>query len=191
MNALADPFSLLTPLVLFFSAKVEDLGKFSPVDPDRMPAVYRTLLAHEHHMTVTVERHHRGPVGVRVLQRKATPSHYARQILLERKSDGAVVQFGIMRIALDLIAPEIRDEILQEQTPLGHILIKHNVMRQIHLLSLWRVEPGPELQKMFGLQGPRTTFGRTAMIDVDGRPAIELLEIVVPEPEVAAPGNQP
>jgi hypothetical protein len=38
------------------------------------------LLAHDSHMTVTVERFHNGHVDVRVLETNITPTHYARKI---------------------------------------------------------------------------------------------------------------
>ena len=50
------------------------------------------------------------------------------------------------------------------------------------LASLYRVMPGPDLCQLFGLQAPLATYGRTAFIYCDGFPAVELLEIVPPEP---------
>jgi hypothetical protein len=35
---------------------------------------------------------------------------------------------------------------------------------------------------MFGLAKPQTVYGRTALIYCNGEPAIELLEIVTPQP---------
>ena len=46
-----------------------------------------------------------------------------------------------------------------------------------------RVLPGPELTHRFGLDRPVTTYGRLAYIHCDEQPAIELLEVVAPEPE--------
>lgn len=157
------------------------LARFEAVTASAMPEVYRKLLAHEHHMTVTVEKHHHAPVDVEVLDRRTTPTHYARKILLRRTSDGRVVQFGIMRVRLDVFRPPVRDEILAAETPLGRILIRHNVFRSIHLSSLWRVVPGDELRDHFGPGPWLETFGRTALITCDDEPAIELLEIVAPE----------
>ena len=52
-----------------------------------------------------------------------------------RESDGRVIQLGIVRINFDFLDPEVRQEIVAERTPLGHILIGHNVLREI---ELWR-----------------------------------------------------
>jgi chorismate-pyruvate lyase len=146
-----------------------------------VPPPYHELLVHEHHMTVAVEAFHKSPVNVRVLRKRASGRHYARMILLERQSDRRVVQFGIMRVNFDHLGDEVRREVESEATPLGRILIRHEVLRRIHLAALWRVTPGDELAGWFGPAGRRTTFGRTAVIECNGEPAVELLEIVTPE----------
>jgi len=180
-----NPAQPLTPdldtLVGLFFDRPEQLGAFVEVTSDEVPPVYRALLDHEHHMTVTVEVHHGCRVQVRVLDVKQTSTHYARKILLVRDTDGRVVQFGIMRIRLDCLSPVVRAAVESQQTPLGRILIEHNVLRAVRLSSLVRVTPGEELQKHFGISPEDVTYGRTAMIDVDGEPAIELLEIVAPD----------
>ena len=96
-------------------------------------------------MTVTVEAHHHDSVDVEVLARQVTPTHYARKIILRRSHDRHVVQYGIMRVNFAYLAPQVRDEIVAEGTPLGRILINHHVLRSIHLESLWRVEAGEDL----------------------------------------------
>lgn len=177
--------SRLTPddlyaLIGLFYARPEDLGVFEEVLLSSMPEPYRELLAHTDHMTVTVEQFHQSPVDVHVHQTHVTASHYARKISLTRQSDGRVVQFGIMRINLAVLSPEVRREIESQQTPLGRILIQHDVWRKIHLMSLWRIEPGADLCQILGLPQPQVTYGRAAVIDCNGEPAIELLEIVTP-----------
>ncbi len=172
---------ILESLAALFYPCLEDLGDFIEARADDMPAVYRALLAHQNHMTVTVERHHGSPVDVRVLETRISGEHYARKILLTRQSDGAVVQFGIVRLNFAQVDADVRREVESQQIPLGRVLIAHNVLREIHLLRLWRIEPGPDLQKLFGVSSSQPLYGRTAIIDCNGEPAIELLEIVAPE----------
>jgi chorismate-pyruvate lyase len=170
----------LEHLLDLFYEQSSELGAFEEVDETDMPEVARGLLAHDKHMTVTVEAFHGSSVDVSVLQTRITNSHYARKILLTRQSDGAVVQYGIVRLNLDYLGEDARREIESQQTPLGRVLIKHNVLRTVRLLALWKVEPGAELRKLFGLQQPTTCYGRTALIYCNGIPAVELLEIVTP-----------
>ncbi len=139
------------------------------------------LLGHEDHMTVTVERRHGCQVDVQVLESKSTPTHYLRKIVLRRKSDRRVVQYGIVRLALDTLQPAVREEILEQKIPLGRVLIEHDVMRHVQLNALWEVKAGEELCHLFQVEPGHLTYGRTALIYCNGEPAVELLEIVAPE----------
>lgn len=171
----------LAELAALFYPSIETLGQFEEVTPDQMPEVFQKLLAHNNHMTVTVEQHHESPVDVRVLEKNVTGHKYARKILLARQRDGGVVQYGIMRIDLSQVRPEVRTKIENEGTPLGRVLISHNVLRQVELVSLWRIEPGEELAKLLSIPQSEVIYGRTALIHVAGEPAVELLEIVTPD----------
>jgi len=113
----------------------------------------------------------------------AAPGHvllfnHRPKVILKRKRDDAVVLFGIVRVTRALLAPEIRDAIEGEQIPLGRILIRSEVLRRVRLLSLWRVEPGEDLCRIFALKQPQTCYGRTALMYCDTVPVIELLEVV-------------
>jgi len=147
------------------------------------------MLAHSAHMTVTLEKRHDSPVSVDVLESRTTDSHYLRKIILRRTSDNRVVQYGIVRLALNALKPVVRDEIMAQETPLGRVLIKHDVLRQVQLNALWQVECGEELTSIFEIPGEKAeklfTYGRTALIYCDGEPAVELLEIVAPEESFA------
>jgi chorismate-pyruvate lyase len=171
----------LATLVSLFYAQPEALGRLVEVTAEQMPPVYRRLLAHEEHMTVTVEEFHHSPVNVQVLSKTVSLPHYARKILLSSQQDGRVVQFGIVRLNFAYLSAEVQSEIQQEGTPLGRVLIKHNVLRRVHLSRLWEVTPGPDLQQCFGLSGPQKTYGRTAIVECNQEPAVEVLEIVTPE----------
>jgi hypothetical protein len=151
------------------------------VAPEQMPEPYRSLLVHEHHMTVTVEAHHGDLVDVRVLEEFRTENTYARKILLALQKSRRVVQFGLMRLHLQYCSPAVRAEILAARTPLGRILIEHDVLRRIEPTAFLRVTPGPAMMEWFGLDSPQATYGRLALIHCDNQPAVELLEIVVPE----------
>jgi chorismate-pyruvate lyase len=171
---------LETLVALFYDAP-EDLGDFVEVRAEEMPPVYRRLLAHNHHMTVTVEQRHGSLVDVEVLDTKIDDPFYARKILLRRQSDGRVVQFGIMRVDFRFLGDAVRREIESQSTPLGRILIKHDVLREVELFKLWRVAAGDDLCRLFPCPADEPTYGRTALIHCNHQPAIELLEIVTPE----------
>lgn len=171
----------LHELTALFPPESAYLAATAPVAAQDVPPPYHDLLVHEHHMTVTVEKHHGGAVDVVVLERRRDGDYYARKILLALQGSRRVVQFGLVRIRFEYCSPEVRDEIVSQRTPLGRILIAHNVLRRIEPTAYLRVTPGPDMMRWFDLATPQTTYGRLAMIHCDGKPAIELLEIVVPE----------
>lgn len=166
-----------------FYPRLAELGEFVEVQPEDMPQDYQTLLAHDDHMTVTVEAFHGSLVDVRVLAEHRDGEVYTRSSLLQCQSDSRIVQLGIMRINMQGLSPTVREEIESRGTPLGRILIRHNVMRRVKLFRLWRISPGPALVTHLGVPDPtdgaaQHIFGRSAGIVVEGRPSVELLEIV-------------
>lgn len=169
------PIDQLTDL---FFASVDQLGDFTPVEAADLPAAYQSLLAHHDHMTVTVEAWHNSLVDVQVLSTHIDGNSYARKILLVTQRDALPVQFGIMRINLGNLPEIVRLEIESQALPLGRIMIRHHLMREVELCQLWRVNPGEELQSHLRLENDTPIYGRTARILVDGQPVVELLEIV-------------
>lgn len=185
-------------LVDVFYAESNKLGQF--VSVDSAPAPFDELLDHNAHMTVTVERYHRQPVDVAVHRTRhidhqdvshasegltleqlqaVDTRHYVREITLAGQQSKRVVQYGIVRLNVGALEPAVWREIEQQQTPLGRVLIEHDVLRDVSLCQLWRVTAGRALATLLNIEVGETVFGRTAMIRCDGNPAIELLEIVV------------
>ena len=191
MQNATPPAVELDELVSLFYADRQQLGVFDRREAGKCPEAYRQMLAHQAHMTVTVESRHACPVGVQVLESRRTGAHYLRKIILRRNSDQRVVQYGIVRLALAALKPEVRDEILAQKIPLGRVLIQHNVLRQVQLNALWQVECGAELAELFQVEVGHQTYGRTALIYCDGEPAVELLEIVAPEDTFDTPSARP
>jgi chorismate-pyruvate lyase len=145
-----------------------------------VPEPYAGLLAHHSHMTVTMERFHGGPVNLRVIAERGGPADpaehlYAREILLAN-GDGKIVQYGIVRIDLSPLPSESRDAILRKGEPLGRILIASGVHRDVQAVELVQLTPGPAFASLLEAAGP--TYGRVAEIQLNGRPAVELLEVV-------------
>lgn len=175
----------LAPLLALFSPP-DYLRAYEVIAADKLPPPYKKLLDHEHHMTVTVEARHGSLVDVRVLDERLDGDVYSRKILLALQSNQKIVQFGLVRIHLNFLSPDVRAEIVSRKTPLGRILIEHNVLRAIKQTSFLRILPGPAMMEWFALKAPTPTFGRTAVITCDDQLAIEVLEIVAPEPEPAS-----
>lgn len=148
------------------------------VTATEMPEPFRELLAHNRHMTIAMEAFHDCKVGVKVLQRQRQAGWYARQILLMPLGSSSVVQGGIVRIHLSMLDPDVQVAILREDTPLGHVLINHDVLRHIEVKEYIKFEPGPALGKWPGFAGKEPAYGRLGILYCDLQPAIELFEMV-------------
>lgn len=177
-----NPLAELHSLVELFPEPEPLVARAEHVAAPLMPEPYRKMLAHDHHMTVTMEEYHGGPVDVHVLAHRDVGELYCRKILLTKQGTDQVVQFGIIRFDFKFVTPAVREEILARQTPLGRVLIRHNVLRHIDLNALLRVEAGPGLAKHLQMPVGGTTYGRLATIFCNGRPAVDLLEITSPLP---------
>ncbi|MSR53788.1 MAG: hypothetical protein EXS09_10930 [Gemmataceae bacterium] len=147
-----------------------------------IPDPYRELLAHSLHMTVVVEEFYKSPVDVRVLEsgRDAGGDSYYRRIVLTLRGTDRIVQYGLVRIDLGCLPEPVRDAIVAEKTPLGRVLIDHNVLRRIEPTAFLKVQPGPTLMQQLGLADSSTLYGRTGVIFCDDRPAIAVLELLCP-----------
>jgi hypothetical protein len=129
-------------------------------------------------MTVALEAHHNSLVEVEAIDEWQDDASYARSSVLRRQTDGKVIQFGIMRIWPADLSAAAQEEIKTKRIPLGRVLIRHNVLREVEVLTLWRIVPGPVLQTRLQLSSQTPVFGRSAQILVDERPTVQLLEIV-------------
>jgi len=181
-----------------FCSPMERFALFRSVRAESVPEPFRGLLDHRSHMTVAMERFHGAAVRLRIAAvfdgnsaaeiEGGTPAGYAREILLLGPG-GRVVQHGVVRIDLTAVGPGVAALIRAGQAPLGRILIDAGLLREVQRVELLEVLPGPHLASLFGIDAVAKpaaaaghgTFGRVAEISLDGRAAVELLEIVAPQ----------
>src|SRR5262249_20904440 len=125
---------------------LDHLYRLFPDSPDRpgaaevpaalVPQPHHRLLVHTHHMTVTVEQFYGSPVDVQVLNCRRAGNEYARKILLTLRDNARkVVQFGLVRINLGVCSEPVRNAIIEGKTPLGRVLIEHNMLRRIEPIA--------------------------------------------------------
>lgn len=175
-----NPTDELQRLTSLFSGNENLFQSAEHVSSSLIPEPYKQLLAHEHHMTVTMENYHGCPVNVSVLNEFSDDDIYARQIILTRTTDGVPVQFGIVRFDFRYVTRQVRDEIMAGQIPLGRVLITHNVLRHIDLGAILKFSAGPLLAEIMQMDEGQTTYGRLATIFCNRHPAVDLLEISRP-----------
>jgi len=175
-----NPQGELDKLLQMFGDEQRLVASVEHLPAKLVPEPYRSLLAHDHHMTVTMESFHQAPMAVEVLARSRQGDLYQRKILLRRGDTGRVVQFGLVRFDFRYVTKMVQDDLLGEKIPLGQVLINHNVLRHIDLGALLEVRCGVELAALFGCEEGTLTYGRLATIFCDRKPAVDLLEISTP-----------
>lgn len=175
-----NPIDELKTLLSLFPEPEPLIEKAEHVPSSLTPEPYKSMLVHEHHMTVTMENYYDSSVEVRVLDRAQIEDKYCRKIQLLKQGTEDVVQFGIVRFRLDYVTEQVRQEIRSEEIPLGRVLINHNVLRHIDLGAILRISCGPGLAKMFRVPPGTVTYGRMATIFCNHQPAVDLLEVSAP-----------
>jgi len=175
-----NPHNELQKLTNLFSEDNSLIALAEHIPSSLTPEPYKKMLVHEQHMTVTMESYYHSPVEVQVLACQLDGDVYSRKILLRKQGTDQVVQFGIVRFDLSYVTPAVREEILSQKTPLGRILINHNVLRHIDLGAIVQITPGPELAGHLHCTTDTLTYGRMATIFCNQKPAVDLLEIPAP-----------
>jgi len=172
------PESALTALCATFSDVAAITDNTEVVAPADVPPPFDALLVHHDHMTTRLGAFHGAPVTLDVLHDALDGETYRRHIVLKPQGSDRIVEVGIVRIHLGCAALQVREAILGRQTPLGDILIAHDVLRRIEPKWYLRFEPGHRLLESFRPAPAQAVYGRIGVIHYEGRPAIELLEIV-------------
>ncbi|GJM25125.1 MAG: hypothetical protein DHS20C16_15400 [Phycisphaerae bacterium] len=150
-----------------------------PVKPDKMPGTYQQLLVHNEHMTEKLSAYHGQDVELHVLHNRSDGDLYSRNVLLTLPSDPEfVVEFGIMRMNLGMVRDEVRKEIEAGETPLGSILVGHDVLRRIEPRWYLKFDGDSPMASHFGRKHDSDVYGRVGIIHCNDEPAIELLEVV-------------
>jgi chorismate-pyruvate lyase len=148
------------------------------VSADELPPDFRRLLAHENHMTLALEAFHGRPVKLHILAIRNSGNDYARMILLSLEGTDRIVEFGIVRLNLSFLSDDVRAEILAGTTPLGRVLIEHDVLRRITPVRFLKITPNEPMRNFFRMTTPEPIYGRLATILCEGVTAIDLLEVV-------------
>lgn len=161
-----------------------DADRFGAIVPGEIPAAFGRLLVHDHHMTVTLEAHFAtelsGPhrhVAVHVHQSRTEGDLYLRKVTLTAHPERPPVLAGLVQLDLRVCPEEMRREIVEGRTPLGHLLIRHHPMRSIEPGPYWRIDASRGVLGM-RFECPPVVYGRLATIHCDRVRALRLLEVI-------------
>lgn len=177
LNSLSDPHGALLSLAgEFFGPAVTE--RAIPIPAEAVPEPFKELLVHHAHMTTVLQRYHGGPVALEVVEARLVNDVYKRKVLLTSAGTNQIVEVGVARIDLRYTSDDVRRAITASRTPLGDILIAHDVLRRIEPKWYFRFEGGGPLVAAFDRPVDLPIYGRVGVIYCDDAPAIELLEVV-------------
>ncbi|MCG3196201.1 MAG: hypothetical protein HUU16_22165 [Candidatus Omnitrophica bacterium] len=159
------------------------------ISPNDLPDPYRALLVHDKDMTPTLERHHGGPISLRLLGSQRSGSVYKREVILVLEPVGKPVEFGAIRIHLSRFPLEARMDIVENRMPLGTILKKHRVEHKCRPSAFFKAAPDTLMREALASGSVPFLFGRcNTMTDGRGLPLAEVVEILPPAEMPAAQG---
>ena len=174
-------YSDIYPLEEFYAARGEPVPVLGRIKPEELPEPYRSLLVHETDMTSTLEKFHKEKLHVEVLARHTCDNEYYREVVLVLDSSKKRVEFGAIKIIIDLFPPEARQEILREQQPLGRVLTKFKIPFSSRPGPCLRMVSDPFIDSALGLTGQAFLYGRrNSLVDAWDRPLAEIVEILPP-----------
>ena len=173
------------PLDDFYAQQGMILPVIDSVPGEDVPQPYRSLLVHDDDMTPTLEHFHGGSIHVTVLRRQQRGDFYYREVVLSRDTDNAPVEFGAIKIMLNLFPSTARQAILSERTPLGRILAEHRIRHTSKPKAFLRVESDDFINSALQLTGQQVLYGRrNTLWNPEMKPLAEIVEILPPEPRV-------
>ncbi|CAM2010453.1 hypothetical protein APED_27580 [Acanthopleuribacter pedis] len=157
-----------------------NLDAMVAIDGQAMPQPYRDLLVHEGDMTLRLQDHYQTEIHLRALSVVREQERLLRKVLLTRP-DGLLVEFGVIRIFLDVFTDEVRPWVESCRYPLGGLLARFNVPRRSELQGFFRIRSDAALEDVLGLERTTDLYGRlNRLVTTDHQTIAEVVEILPP-----------
>jgi chorismate-pyruvate lyase len=176
----AAPHGILYPLDVMCEWAGIPLPKAKAITPYEMPLPYRSLLVHESDMSITLERHFGGRVGLRVLSTFLKNGWYYRRVLLVQEYSGRPVEMGAIRMNVGAFSKRVRGQILANDVPIGRILRDANIEFKSQAKIFLEVKPNSEMMGVFWLREPRTLYGRQTEMIYRAKHIGDIVEVLPP-----------
>jgi chorismate-pyruvate lyase len=172
---------LAHPLDEFYAQAGVPLPPIAEVPGGSVPQPYRRLLVHQNDMTPTLEHFHGHEIHLRLLGKRQKGNQYFREVVLLLDGTDQPVEFGAIKINLNLFSAEAQRHILEEQRPLGHIMQECAVQHSSQPKAFLRIATDQVINGALGLRGAHVLFGRrNTLLDTQNRPLAEIVEILPP-----------
>ena len=110
----SEAIAALTGLIDGFVGGAGWIPAVEVIAVEQVPLPARSLLAHQRHMTATLKAFHGCNLRLEVLAERCDGEFYRRMIALTTERDGGVAEFGVVRLRLSLVDPDVRHAVLTD-----------------------------------------------------------------------------
>lgn len=177
--AIINPYAY--PLDDFYARAGRLLPGIVAVNGAEIPEPQRTLLVHDSDMTPTLEKFHQDEINLKVIRSEERDGAYYREVVLVLKNSRRAVEFGAIKINLDLFPTAAQRSILAEDLPLGTLLAKFKVKHTSRPKAYLKIEADDFICHSLSLKPGQTLYGRrNTLFDPQQRPLAEIVEILPP-----------
>jgi hypothetical protein len=174
-------FSDVYPLNEFYAARNTPLPVIAEIPPSDVPEPYKSLLVHKTDMTSKLEAIYKSKIHIQPIARHTTDNEYFREVTLVLENSLKPVEFGAIKIILDLFPNEAQQEILKERRPLGKILTDYKIAFASKPRAFLQIAADSFIQSSLVLDSEMTLYGRrNTLVDAWDRPLAEIVEILPP-----------
>ena len=152
-----------------------------PLAESRLPEPARQLLAHSQDMTSTLAAFHESPLRVEILQSERHPELYVREVFLRTVRADAIVEYGVIGIALEPFTLAQQQAIENGEAPLGALLHRFKIPFTSAPIGFFSIDAEALAGTRLVLPKNAVCFGRfNRLSHVTGDPLAWILEILPP-----------
>ena len=176
---LADALHRLLPFHFFYEKADRPLPDFCFLEKAEVPYPYRSMLVHENDMTPTLAAFHHSNLYLEVHQHEKADNFLMRLVTLHAKTTDEPVEFGAIGIQLENFPAEVRDLILEGESPLGGILAEYNVSHAGSPVAFFSVPADELIADALDQEIGEILYGRcNQLLDDTGMVIADIVEIL-------------
>jgi len=181
---------MVYPMDDFYAQMGMPLPRVESVAGDAVPEPDRSLLVHGNDMTSTLTAFHKGKLHLEVLRSEIRGDYYLREVVLRLDGSNRPVEFGAIKIYLNLLPGPARKLILEEKLPLGQILKDCSVAYLSRPKAFLKVTSDEWISRALQIERAQLLYGRrNTLTDPQLRPLAEIVEILPPALPLTSAGT--
>lgn len=178
-DALAEALHRLMPFHFFYERAGVGLPDFTFLEGAEVPYPYRSLLVHENDMTPTLAAFHHSKLYLEVQEHESTDDFVMRLVSLHAAASDRPVEFGAIGIQLGSLPPNVAEEVVKGEKPLGGILGEYQVPHSGQPVAYFSVPADELIAASLDQEPGEILYGRcNQLLDGEGMVFADIVEIL-------------